>query len=255
MSDNENMNIDQSNPYYSNKPDKQDINISVSENNIKFREILLILLLIGLGGWFIYDEYIKEKEDKVPVIEVIERRVDTFYSPGETIIKYVKGKDIYVEVDTQEILDKYSHLFKEVKWNGVDSDTVSMIIDYEVTRVYKDTFKISNISDSSYVSVTDTVRKNKLIGRTWESKIDILKIKDSVVVTKPSRKELYWGFNSTLDKVDVVSYLGAGIAYKTDKDRIYTLNLGIGSGSRFVISGGVYFKLNLKNNKILNEFE
>jgi hypothetical protein len=124
--------------------------------------------------------------------------------------------------------------------------------DYLAKVVYKDTLKLDE--GLGTIALTDTITKNRILGRTWDAKIKQREIKETLIVKELPKTQVYYGFNGGFNKTDVVSNIGAGIIVKTKKDKIYQLGAGVanrvvdgtnGSLSPY-IGAGVYWKIKLK---------
>jgi hypothetical protein len=101
------------------------------------------------------------------------------------------------------------------------------------------------------VTIMDTISKNSIVNRKFISDIKQMIVKDTIYTKEPKKGQMYFGFNGSLSKPDVVSHLGTGIMYKTKEDKIYHLGIGVanrildGTTGQFTpyVDGGVYFKI------------
>lgn len=169
--------------------------------------------------------------------EEIKHTIDTQYIPQPyTVIK--KGKDIYhdttiyVKIPTDKPID-----------------TALILKNFYAKNVYKDTLFMKD-SNLGYVSVVDTISENRILNRKWDSQIKKLMVKDVQIVKELPTNQIYVGVNGSMNKVDIVSSIGAGVILKTKTDKIYQLGVGIdnrinGTLTPF-IGGGIYWKLKLK---------
>jgi len=160
--------------------------------------------------------------------EVIKRITDTqyipqitkIYKPGETI---TKDTIIYVNVP-------------------LNVDTNEILKDYHSKVVYMDTIKFKD--SLGYVSLTDTIYKNSILGRNWYANINQKIIKDSIFLKEPPKRQLFVGPNMGYDKVYGFNYLGGTAIYKDKKDRLYSIGAGTNSTTKTtMIQGGVYIKI------------
>lgn len=162
--------------------------------------------------------------------EVIKTITDTqyiphitkIYKPGETIVKdtiiYIK---VPLNVDTNEILK-----------------------DYHSKVVYMDTIKFKD--SLGYISLTDTIFKNSILGRNWYANINQKIIKDSIFLKEMPKRQLFVGPNMGYDKIYGFNYLGGTAIYKDKKDRLYSLGVGTNSTTKStMIQGGMYIKIKL----------
>ena len=132
-------------------------------------------------------------------------------------------------------------------------DTAAILGMYNVKKVKIDTLKL----DYGYIAVIDTVSGGNILSRKYFSKIKV-PVKERIEKIKEEpRGNLYLGLNGGLDKPNYVYSLGTSFLYKTPKDKIYELGIGVwnmtsnGIDGQFIpyVKGGVYWKVNLKGKK------
>jgi hypothetical protein len=169
--------------------------------------------------------------------ELLKHKIDTVIVE-HTKVQYVKGKDIYHET----IVEKE----RETK--------VPVYIKADTERILKDYH--SKVLDNGLgtIELTDTISKNKIIGRKWNAQIKERTITDTKIVKELPKNQVYVGVNGALDKVNFGNSFGGGVLLKTKTDKIYQLNIGISNqqstngGNQIIpyIGGGVYWKIKLK---------
>ena len=162
--------------------------------------------------------------------EVLDRKVDTVYIPKDTIV-YRPGETIY----------KDKPIYIEIPSN-VDSSAV--VRDYFSTIVYKDTLKLNE--DMGYVTVTDTVSTNKIIGRLWSAKLKQKTIHETTIVKELARTQLYIGGTVGFDTKSSINFVGPTLMLKTKSDRVYTLSAGYGIDHTVIVQGGLLWKIKLR---------
>lgn len=172
--------------------------------------------------------------------EVIKHEIDTV-EVEKTKVVTKKGADIVHEVVLHDTAVKL-----------VNVDTAALLHDYLAKVIYKDTLRLPD--SLGIVALTDTITKNRILGRTFDAKVKQREIKETLIVKELPKTQLYYGFTGGFNKADVVSNIGAGLLVKTKKDKIY--NLGIGVSNRVTdgtngslspyIGGGVYWKIKIK---------
>jgi hypothetical protein len=174
--------------------------------------------------------------------EVIKHTIDTI-EVEKTKVVTKKGKDI-----VHEIIDVDTLVLKEL----VNVDTAALLKDYLAKIVYKDTLTLDG--GLGTIALTDTITKNRILGRTWDAKVKERIIKEELIVKEPAKTQLYYGLNAGFNKTDYVSAVGAGLILKTKKDKIYNFNIGVnnrttdgtnGSFSPYV-GFGTYWKIKVK---------
>ena len=172
--------------------------------------------------------------------EVIKHEIDTI-EVEKTKIVTKKGADIVHEVIAHDTTIKL-----------VDVDTAALLHDYLAKVIYKDTLHLPE--GLGTIALTDTITKNRILGRTFDAKVKQREIKETLIVKELPKTKVFYGFEGGFNKTDVVSHIGMGLILNTKSDKIY--NLGIGVANRVVdgtnggltpyINGGVYWKIKLK---------
>ena len=174
--------------------------------------------------------------------EVLKHTIDTVEVEKVKVVTK-KGKDI-----VHEVIDVDTLVLKEL----VNVDTAALLKDYLAKVVYKDTLTLDG--GLGTIALTDTITKNRILGRTWDAKVKERIIKEELIVKEPAKNQVYYGFNGGFNKADVVSHVGAGVILKTKKDKIYQIGLGVnnrtsdgtnGSFSPYV-GFGTYWKIKVK---------
>jgi hypothetical protein len=174
--------------------------------------------------------------------EVLKHTIDTI-EVEKTKIVTKKGADII-----HEVIDVDTLVLKEL----VNVDTAALLKDYLAKVVYKDTLTLDG--GLGTIALTDTITKNRILGRTWDAKVKERIIKEELIVKEPAKTQLYYGLNAGFNREDYVSAVGAGLILKTKKDKIYQFGLGVnnrttdgtnGSFSPYV-GFGTYWKIKVK---------
>jgi hypothetical protein len=174
--------------------------------------------------------------------EVIKHTIDTVEVEKVKVVTK-KGKDI-----VHEVIDVDTLVLKEM----VNVDSAAILKDYLAKIVYKDTLKLDG--DLGTIALTDTITKNRILGRTWDAKIKERIIKEELIVKEPAKNQVYYGLNAGFNKADYVSAVGAGVILKTKKDKIYQLGIGVnnrttdGTNGAFspYVGFGTYWKIKVK---------
>ncbi len=174
--------------------------------------------------------------------EVLKHTIDTIEVEKVKVVTK-KGEDI-----VHEVIDVDTLVLKEM----VNVDSAAILKDYLAKIVYKDTLVLDG--GLGTIALTDTITKNRILGRTWDAKVKERIIKEEMIVKEPARNQLYYGLNAGFNKEDYVSAIGAGLILKTKKDKIYQIGLGVnnrtsdgtnGSFSPYV-GFGTYWKIKVK---------
>ncbi len=174
--------------------------------------------------------------------EVIKHTIDTVeVEKIKTVTK--KGKDI-----VHEVIDVDTLVLKEL----VNVDSAAILKDYLAKIIYKDTLVLDG--GLGTIALTDTITKNRILGRTWDAKVKERTIKEELIVKEPAKAQLYYGLNAGFNKEDYVSAVGAGVILKTKKDKLYQLGIGVnnrttdGTNGAFspYVGFGTYWKIKVK---------
>lgn len=151
----------------------------------------------------------------------------TVYKPGSTIYR---DTTIYVEIP--QIID-----------------TAKILRMYFAKSIYRDTLTFAD-TINGFVSVTDTISQNKIVGRTWNAAFKLKTIREVYYVQQNTRK-LFVGpvFGIAVDRLknqtQRVGYFGASISYLTANDRLYTVNVGMNTNNFLFTSAAINWKIKL----------
>ena len=174
--------------------------------------------------------------------EVLKHTIDTIEVEKVKVVTK-KGEDI-----VHEVIDVDTLVLKEL----VNVDSAAILRDYLAKVVYKDTLVLDG--GLGTIALTDTITKNRILGRTWDAKVKERIIKEELIVKEPARNQVYYGLNAGFNKEDYVSAIGAGVILKTKKDKIYQLGIGVnnrttdGTNGAFspYVGFGTYWKIKVK---------
>ena len=159
---------------------------------------VVITLLVAVLILFIF----KGKYNKYEPIIVT--RIDTLIK-HDTLRKFKKGDSIpfvVLGIDTTTI-----------------HDTIRILQDYAFVKAYSDTF---HIDSDNYVSIQDTISKNKIIGRSYFSNFTQKTIRIETIKTNPNKLEVYLGLLGDLRRFDEKVGVGVLIAIKVPKKGLFT---------------------------------
>lgn len=160
---------------------------------------IVIVLLIAVLIFFIFDDATSTKVN--PIITT-----DTVYQQ-KTFTKYIKGKSIpFVVLDTIYL---------------IDTDTVTIVKDYNEVKAYSDTIRIDSIG---YAYIKDTISQNKIQGRGFSANFNLPTITISKLIEQKPKNELYLGFIGDLRHSNGQIGIGGSIAFKTAKNTLYVAN-------------------------------
>ena len=217
----------------------------MSTFKLDIKTIVLIILACIVAYYYLKDNGGDTPGEIVSVdgkkYELLSRKVDTFIVDHYKT-KIVKGDDIYHET----IVEKNVEVPVLTK-----VDTLTILKEFYSKVIYKDSLKLDN--DLGMISITDTIYKNKVLGRKWNAYLKERTVKETTIVKELPKNQVYWGFNGGFNKEDVVSNVSAGLILKTKKDKLVQLNVGIANtqtttGNKMspYVGVGMYWKIKLK---------
>ncbi len=143
-------------------------------------------------------------------------KVQTLYKPGETIYK---DTTIYVTIPS-------------------NIDTNDVIRNFYSKNVYEDTLKLKD--SLGYISIRDTIFKNNILGRFWDTHINQMIINDSLIVKELPKMKFYMGGIIGVNKDKYMNFIGPSILVKNKKDCVFSLSAGFDDSKTISIQGGIY---------------
>lgn len=160
---------------------------------------------------------------EVPVDVEVEKLVEV-----EKPVPYAVHDTIEAKVDTNFIVNQYLNS----------------------KNIFTNTYKFDKQQGS--IVITDTISKNKIIGRKYIAKIT--PITDTLRIPEPFKRKVFAGIETGINKPDFISSVGVGFLINSKSDKIYHLGVGVnnttldGTNGGFTpyIKGGVYWKIKLK---------
>ena len=178
----------------------------------------------------------------------------------EKIVK-VDGQSLHPIHDTIEVGVPYDvevpvEIEKPIPYAVHDTiqakvDTNFIVNQYLNTKnVFTNTYKFDKQEGS--ITITDTISKNKIVGRKYTTKITPKT--DTLMIPEPFKRKVYAGFEGGFNQADYVNFIGVGVMVNSNSNKIYNLGIGFnnkttdGTNGYFTpyIRGGVYWKISLK---------
>lgn len=154
--------------------------------------------------------------------EVVRYKTDTQY-----IKKTIEGKKDTVVHDTVIY----------VKVPILDSIQLQKALeDYHAKKVYKDTISFG----SGTIYLTDTIHKNKIANRSFKADVISTEVTNEMFVKEKPKNGLYFGPRIDFSGGQVTPHVG--ILFRTKKERIYGVSLGVGANGP-IYSGSLHIKL------------
>jgi len=204
---------------------------------LDWKGVLLVIFLIFLT--FMQCQQSKYDKSNTVVIDgelykVNKKTTSTKYIPNR-FTEYRSKEQIYtfiVEYDTA------------VQYENVD--TAEILKDYFAKKVSIDTLELKD--SLGYVTLTDTIKENRIWYRTYLSNINQKEIHDTTWLTPVPTSTLYFGINGGFTKNQLPNTIGLSLMYQTPKNKIFGLGVGLQNGSTITpyVNGSVYWKIKLK---------
>lgn len=130
----------------------------------------------------------------------------------------------------------------------VKVDTNAIVSNYLNSKsIFTNTYKFTQNQGS--ITITDTISKNKIVGRKYTAKINP-RI-DTLRLPAVFKREFYAGIDARFDKPNFLQLIGVGLMMKTKEKMIYKVDVGVENqvtnqdNGKFTpyIGGGIYWKI------------
>ena len=202
---------------------------------IDLKTLLIFVLLIVILFMRMCQGPSSQKDPKVIKIDgkkytVVKHEVDTIIQKVEKTV-YKDGKTIYVE----------RPIYVNVPPNV---DTNYILRNYYSKLVYIDTLKVNDTM--GYIVVKDTIFKNKILNRVWDSYLNKFTVREILYVEQLPKVQVFLGGNIGFDNVNIINYAGPTVLVKDKKDKLYSLGVGYSGNKAISVQGGMYWKIKLK---------
>ena len=150
------------------------------------------------------------------------------------IIKKLKIKEVIHDTLPPEYI-------ADTNYPKLKAQYEALVAAYLVKNIYADTVKLDTLG---YVSVADTVYKNEIHNRSYRYsyKIPTVTVTNTITKYAPAKGALFMGGGIAGNK-NGVELLQGGFLYKSKKDKVFGLNLGINGNSQIVYGLQSYWKI------------
>jgi hypothetical protein len=150
------------------------------------------------------------------------------------IVKKLKSKQIIHDTLPAEYI-------ADTNYPKLKAQYDALVIAYLVKNLYADTLKIDTLG---YIAVADTVYKNELQNRSYKYnyKIPTITVTNTITKQAPPKGALFIGGGVTANSNEVKSFFG-GFLYKSKKDKVFGLNVGLTGNSKIVYGVQSYWKI------------
>ena len=202
---------------------------------LDWKAILLIVVILLL----VFFQCSKKPDRDTVVIDkklytVVKRTSDSLYRTNK-IIEYKTTNQFYTKIIETDTLIQFK-----------DVDTAVILKDYFSKVVTIDTLKLND--SVGYVSITDTITKNRILSRKYFAEIKQLEIHDTVWLAEPMRDKVYFGVTAGVTRNQLPATLGVNMLYQTKNDKIYGIGAGIQNMKAIspYVNASLYWKIKLK---------
>ncbi len=188
--------------------------------NIQTLVILVLVILVLLKTCGSGDEVTTEK-----VVTKVEVRYDTLEVEKKVFVPKIK-----TVVRTNTITDTV------VLKSRID--TLAILKDYYNKYVYQDTLKLDSLG---YVVIMDTISQNKIFSRKFDSQI--------LIPTTTITNDIYLNQSKFFGGVSIggnksqINFLSGDLLYKSKKDNVYGVGLGVNQNLEPIVIGRVYWRI------------
>jgi len=150
------------------------------------------------------------------------------------IVKKLKVKEIIHDTLPAEYI-------ADTNYPKLKAQYDALVFAHLAKKIYADTVKIDTLG---YVTVADTVHKNELQNRSYKYNYKIPTVTVTTIITKqaPPKGALFIGGGVTGNPNEVKSLFG-GFLYKSKKDKVFGLNVGLTGNSKIVYGVQSYWKI------------
>jgi hypothetical protein len=161
--------------------------------------------------------------------------------------KYVKVKEVHDTVYTKTYRNRYikgdSIPFVIIATDTTTiHDTIRIINDYNAVLAYTDTIN----QDSNIFVINDTITKNRIKSRSFESKITEKTIYVKEFYAEKAKYRLYYGIRGDFSQSNGLEVVSPGLMLNAKNKALIGLNLNINKNNNISYSGSLYFKIGKK---------
>jgi hypothetical protein len=199
-----------------------------------FQNIIIVALIL-----FVLHKQCSVKDKEITKIKVDGKNYELLKHKIDTVIvvkkeaKYIKGDDIYHET----IVEKKVEVPVYIK-----ADSERIVKEYHTKVLYKDRLVLND--GLGIVEITDTISRNKIIGRKWNAQINERTITDTKIVKELPKNQVYIGAQGVVGNSIVM--VGPQLTFKTKKDNLYGVNFFLDANGNKYYGASVGWKIRLK---------
>jgi hypothetical protein len=197
-------------------------------------KLLSVIIFVLLAFIFFQNDgctYIDKKSEIVTVHDTAWQVHDSL------IIKKLKIKETI-----HDTISTPSEYIADTSYPKLKAQYDSLVIAYLAKNIYTDTLKLDTLG---YVAIADTVHKNNLQNRSYNYNYKIPTIHTTTTITKqaPSKGALFMGGGVTGNKQIELQTIQGGVLYKSKRDKIFGLHIGLNNNSQVIYGLSSYWKI------------
>lgn len=206
---------------------------------INAKNIIIVILTILLFLAFLNPgRHLPNRIEYVPKIDSIPYAVhDTI--PVDSLVEV----EVEVPVEVEKIVEV--PVIQPV-------DTMEILKVFYTKNTQKNVLNLPN--NVGTITLIDTISQNKIVGRSFESKIKKQIVRDTLRLPEEKKNKVYFGITTQLDKPNFINGLGMGLLYQTKEDKIFKLGVGVnnrvtdGTNGSFTpyVDAGLYWKIKVR---------
>lgn len=168
---------------------------------------------------------------------------DTTWSVHDSLI-YSKPLPAKIIHDSTFIQGKTEYL-ADTNYAALKIQFDNLVKMYTALAIYVDSVKLDTLG---YVSVTDSVRENRLIGRSWKYNYKIPFVTKTVTINNYAvpKTQLYVGGGIAATKTLAIDQVKAGVMLKTKADKVYGLDVNYNLNNGISYGFQTFWKIKLK---------
>lgn len=192
----------------------------MKKNNTFQTLLFLVLVIIILTARFCSSD----KNAKLVTPLTITETLISYDTIRDTISKYIPEWKTKTEIK----IDTFN----------TPIDTLAILKDYYTKYFYTDTIAVDTIG---YLVVNDSISRNRIFSRNVKTNI-LVPVKTIKTTTYINQRELYMGLK-VQGSSDQLNYVGGELLFKTKKQQVYSIGMGLNNKLEPIVSGGIYFKI------------
>jgi hypothetical protein len=165
-------------------------------------------------------------------------KVDTTY---RDIVKYETKTVVIYETDTEYVKEPW--MIPDSNYAVLKQQFEDLVNLYAVKNIYKDTILVDTIG---YITVTDTIQKNKMLQRKYFHLYSIPTITITKEIPLPPKRELFLGAGVSLAYPTVPQGISTGLLFKDKKNHVFGLQCGVNTKGLVTYNASMYWNIALK---------